>query len=255
MPAPVPLPTATPLPAVLRVGVATSAARLIDLTGDTYADETDRAVPAFVTGNEAALYADLDAGTLDAVLVHTIPAARHDWFNPIAVDGLVLLVHPTNPARDLTLNQVQDIFSGRTLTWGGVGGVGGADLPIQLFSREENAGTRNLFRDRIMAEQRVAITAIIAPDDAAMQEAVAAAPGGIGYSMMGQAMGNEAVRPLTINGIPPTPSTTADQTYPLTVPLYFVSPAEPQGELRAFLAWLQSDAGQAFLSENYGRIR
>ena len=47
----------------------------------------------------------------------------------------------------------------------------------------------------------------------------------------------------------------ADESYPLAAPLYFVAPAEPQGELRVFLSWLQSEAGQAVIAERYGRVR
>ncbi|GAB4159269.1 MAG: hypothetical protein Fur0021_29980 [Candidatus Promineifilaceae bacterium] len=205
-----------------------------------------------ITGNDEVLLADLDAKLLDAILVHAIPENRHDWFNPIAVDGLVFLIHPDNGISNLTLNQIQDIFSGRTLTWAG---VGGSDQPIQLLTREAGAGARALFQARIMAEQRVSITALVQPDDAAMRQAVVATPGSIGYSMMGQSSNQVGARLLAVAGISPTPATTANQTYPLSVPLYFVSLAEPQGELRAFLAWLQSEAGQTLLSEKYGRVR
>ena len=63
---------------------------------------------------------------------------------------------------------------------------------------------------------------------------------------------------LLWNGRLPTPTTTADQSYPLTAPLYFVSAdtAEPTGALRALLAWMQSDVGQeALTGGGYGRVR
>jgi phosphate transport system substrate-binding protein len=92
-------------------------------------------------------------------------------------------------------------------------------------------------------------------------DAVAADSAAVGFSMMGTAASRQTREPtvnvklLTIDGIAPTPVTTADQTYPLTSPLYFLSPTEPQGNLRVFLAWLQSDAGQGVIGDGYGRVR
>jgi ABC-type phosphate transport system substrate-binding protein len=65
------------------------------------------------------------------------------------------------------------------------------------------------------------------------------------------------VKMLPIDGRSATPGTTTEQTYPLTTPLYFLAAteSEPSGELRAFLAWLQSDAGQAVVGDVYGRVR
>jgi ABC-type phosphate transport system substrate-binding protein len=105
-----------------------------------------------------------------------------------------------------------------------------------------------------MAEQRISINALIQPDDGALLDAVAAEPQAIGYSMMASATATD-LNLLSIEGIAPTTSETASQTYPLTVPLYFVALAEPEGELRAFLAWLQSGNGQMVLGEKYGRVR
>lgn len=249
---PPPPPTPTSPPVNLHLGITDAATNLVELITPAYGVHTTQARLELVTGNDEALLADLDQKFLDAILVHAIPENRDDWFNPIAVDGLVFLIDPDNGISSLTPNQIQDIFSGRTLTWAG---VGGEDQPIQLLTREAGAGARTLFQARIMAEQRVSITALVQPDDAAMQQAVVATPGSIGYSMMGQSSSQVSARMLAVAGISPTPATTANQTYPLSAPLYFVSLVEPQGELRAFLAWLQSEAGQVLLSEKYGRVR
>ncbi|MEJ2751037.1 MAG: hypothetical protein P8183_24495, partial [Anaerolineae bacterium] len=125
---------------------------------------------------------------------------------------------------------------------------------INLISREQGAGTRAILQQRVLAEQRISINALIQPDDQSLLAAVAADPAAIGFSMMGTAVAAN-VHMLAIDAIPPTPATTAGQSYPLTAPLYFLSPTEPQGELRVFLAWLQSDEGQMVVEARYGRVR
>ncbi|MBK9613744.1 hypothetical protein [Candidatus Amarobacter glycogenicus] len=57
----------------------------------------------------------------------------------------------------------------------------------------------------------------------------------------------DGVKALSIDGVAP-PRPHRRQTYPLAAPLCFVAPAEPQGELRVFLSWLQSEAGQAVIA-------
>lgn len=252
-PQPAPLPVNTPLPppAVQKIGLSSSAAALAELVAEPFAGQSNLASPQFILANNATLFADLVAGQLDAILVHHIPAGSPGWFNPVALDGLVIVVHPDNPVENLSLGEVQALFNGRITNWST---LGGPDQPVNLVSREQGAGTRAILQQRVLAEQRISINALIQPDDSSLLAAVAADPLAIGYSMMGTAV-SANVKRLTIDGIAPTPATTADQTYPLTVPLYFLSPTEPQGELRAFLAWLQSENGQVVIGEGYGRVR
>lgn len=250
-PAPPPAITPSSPPAIPRIGLSSSAAALAELAAAPYAAQTNRAGPQFIPANNAALLTDLMAGQMDAVLVHHIPAGSPGWFNPVALDGLVIVVHPDNPVDNLSLGEVQALFNGRITNWSA---LGGPDQPVSLISREPGAGTRAILQQRVLAEQRISINARIQPDNAALLAAVAADPSAIGYSMMGTAVTADVIM-LSIDDIAPTPATTADQSYPLTAPLYFLSPIEPQGELRAFLAWLQSDAGQVVIGERYGRVR
>jgi hypothetical protein len=249
LPAPTAVPTLSP-PATLRIGLTGSARSVADLVAGAYPAAGEHAVVEFVPGNNAALLADLEAGLLDAVLVHHIPANSTDWFNPVALDALVVVVHPSNPVSGLSRGEVQAIFGGRTTHWVD---FGGPDRPIQLVSRERGSGARAIFHERVLADQRLAITAAIQPDNANLLATVAAEPAAIGYALMGDLTGQ--VKALALDGVTPGPASAADQSYPLTVPLYFVAPAEPVGELRAFLAWLQSEAGQSLLAGKYGRVR
>jgi hypothetical protein len=259
-PQPAPLPVSTPLPppAVQQIGLSSSAAALAELVAGPFATQAGQAHPQFILANNVTLFADLVAGQLEAILVHHIPAGSPGWFNPVALDGLVIVVHPDNPVENLSLGEVQALFNGRITNWSA---LGGPDQPVNLISREQGAGTRAILQQRALAEQRISINALIQPDDPSLLAAVAADPLAVGYSMMGTAASRQAQGPavevklLSIDGIAPTPATTADQSYPLTAPLYFLSPTEPQGELRAFLAWLQSADGQAVIGEGYGRVR
>lgn len=249
-PPPTPLPTPSPPPR-LRIGLSDSAAAFADLVSDPYSQRSEETILQFVIGNQQTLFRDLDAGELDAVLVHHLPPGGDNWFNPVALDGLLLITHPDNPLTGLTAAEAQAVFNGRISSWQP---LGGPDQPITVISREAGSAARQLLQTRLMAEQRLTINAQIAPSDAFMREAVAADPQSIGYTMLGN---STDLNQLEIDGQAAAPATTTDQSYPFTNPLYFVhnSPAEPQGALRAFLAWLQSAEGQEIIGRQYGRVR
>lgn len=242
-------PITEPAPDVLNVGLSSSAETLADTVTAAYANHTDRAIVNFIAGNNEALFQDLEAGELEAILVHHVPEGKEVWFNPVALDGLAVVVHPANPLQSLTLGQIQGLFSGQIDDWSG---IGGSNTPVTVIGRERNAGARIIFERRVMGAQRVDINTLIQSSNQALLDAVAAEPAAIGYAMMNSTTDDVAV--VAIDGMAPTPENTATQDYPLTVPLYFVSPAEPEGQLRALLAWLQSPSGQAVLGEKFGRV-
>lgn len=253
-PAPPPTLPANNAPTLLQIGVVSSASAIIPLVETAYAAENLQVELQFVVANSSALVDDLGNGLLDAVLLHHIPENNQRYFNPVALDGLVIIVHPDNPVQGLTSAEVQAIFNGRLTNWQS---VGGANQEIELLSREQGSGLRTLLRQQIMAEQRISPNALLQTGNGAMLTAVAENPASIGYSSMSSASQSTTVKLLEIDGRSATPTTTAGQTYPLTTPLYFLAgtEAEPTDELRAFLAWLQSDVGQGVIEGVYGRVR
>ena len=253
-PAPPPTLPADTTPTLLQIGVTSSASAIIPLVETAYAEEYPQVELQFVVANSTALVDDLDNGLLDAILLHHIPEGNQRYYNPVAVDGLVLIVHPDNPVQGLTSAEVQAIFNGSLTNWQLVGGL---DQEIVLLSREQGSGLRTLLRQQIMAEQRISPNALLQTGNEAMLTAVANNPAAMGYSSLSSASQTATVKMLVIDGRSATPTTTAEQTYSLTTPLSFLTAteSEPNGELRTFLAWLQSAAGQAAIEDVYGRVR
>lgn len=245
-------PATTPASELLNVGISDNAQALADSWASAYNAETEQAHVNFVSGNNSALFSDLQAQHLDAILVHHIPEGAQDdvWFNPVALDGLVIVVHAENPVTSLTQAEIQRLFSGETDNWSA---MGGPDLPVAPIGQERGDGARTVFTRRVMGARPVSINTVIQSDSASLLEAVASESGAIGYTMMSTI--DDRVQPMAVDGIAPTPENAASQEYPLTAPLYFVSNDEPQGELRAFLAWLQGVEGQSIVSEKVGSVR
>jgi len=239
----------TPYSESVTIGIASSAAPFADLIVTPFMAFSPATTINVVTANTNTLLADLAARQLDAVLVHALPPNHPFWFNPVALDGVALIIHPDNPIEQLSTAEVQALLSGRLTRWTA---VGGADQPVHLLSREQGSGARLLINQQIMAEQRLSINSQLLAGNNALLTAVAANPDALGYTMMGAVP--ESVKFIAIDDIFPTTVTTANQAYRLTTPLYFVTREEPTGAVRTLLAWLQSPSGQEQIGTKYGRV-
>jgi ABC-type phosphate transport system substrate-binding protein len=243
-----PPPTLTPFPPDLYLGLSDSAAPLADLVKSPFQEAMARRPPIFLPGSDEILLNDLEQGVIEAAIVFHLPTASQLWFDPVALDGVVIITHPDVAVQDLTSSELRDILSGAVDNWSQ---VGGSDSAIQVLNREPGSGARQILEDRILHDARFTNLAQIASTDEFMRQQVAATPGAIGYTMMVSA----GERSLLVDGHAATPDSVEDQSYPLTTPIYFVSLAEPTGPVRDFLAWLQSPDGQAELREKYGQVR
>jgi phosphate transport system substrate-binding protein len=176
--------------------------------------------------------------------------AKRLWWTAIAQDGITLVVHPQNAVGGLTLLQARDIFFGRILNWEEMGGISGE---IAVVSREDGSGTREVFEEMVMGEKRVTLTAIVMPSSEAVIEYVARHPTAIGYVSMGYL--SPQVKALAIEGVSPTPEDVQSGAYPLARPLYLLTGQEPTGEVRSFIEFALSPAGQTVVEQRYGRLR
>jgi phosphate transport system substrate-binding protein len=165
----------------------------------------------------------------------------------------------------LTLLQLRSIFAGWTLNWSE---IGGDERDLLIVSREDGSGTRASFEEQVMGDQPVTLTAIVMPSSPAVTEYVAGHRGAIGYVSMSAAAaigaghsGSAATGPtgplkvLRIEGAYPAPSTVETGIYHLTRPLYLASQIEPSAEVRAFIDFVLSSAGQDIVGQRFGRVR
>ncbi len=168
----------------------------------------------------------------------------------VALDGLSVYVSETNPLKELTLEQVRLIFTGKIKNWNQ---LGGPDAPITVYSRENSSGTYEFFKEHVLLGQDFAARAQTMPGTASVLEAVAKDKNGIGYG--GAAYGKGA-KHLAIKkdenspAIEPTEETVVKGTYPIWRHLFvYVNPALDKGATSAYLNWMRSDEGQALVKE------
>jgi phosphate transport system substrate-binding protein len=168
----------------------------------------------------------------------------------VALDGLSVYVNPENPLKELTIDQVGAIFTGKIKNWKD---VGGPDAPITVYSRENSSGTYEFFKEHILKGADFAASAQTMPGTAAIVQAVVKDKSAIGYG--GAAYGGSS-KLLSIKkddlspAIAPTEDNVETGTYPIWRHLYvYVNPALDKGEIAAYLNWIRSDDGQKYVKD------
>jgi phosphate transport system substrate-binding protein len=167
----------------------------------------------------------------------------------VARDGLAVYVNRENPVDKLTLQQVRDIFTGKITNWKQ---VGGPNARIILYSRENNSGTYEFFKEHVLQGQDFAPHTQHMPGTAALVNAVAKDRWGIGYGGAAYARDIKEVAIAEAPGKPyylPTAEHVVSGRYPISRFLYFYLREPPRGELKAFIDWVLSDDGQRVVSE------
>jgi phosphate transport system substrate-binding protein len=168
----------------------------------------------------------------------------------VALDGLSVYVNESNPLKELTVEQVALIFTGKIRNWKQ---VGGPDAPITLYSRENSSGTYEFFKEHVLKGADFAASAQTMPGTAAVLQSVAKDKNGIGYG--GAAYGAGA-KHLNIKkddaspAIEPNEETVVKGTYPIWRYLYiYVNPALDKGEVAKYLNWIRSEDGQKVVKD------
>lgn len=178
----------------------------------------------------------------------------------VAKDGIVVVVHPDNPIGDLTLRQLGEIFSGRSLRWSD---VGGPDEGIVVLSRESSSGTYVFFQEMVLKKQDYVRDAKLLPATSTIIQSVSTDKWAIGYVGLGYALAaSDKVKIVAVKADDTSPAVTpSDDTvksgqYPIARPLYLYLSGEPRGTAKAFIDFCLSPEGQAVVTDTgYVAIR
>lgn len=272
---------ATPSPVTITIAGSTAMAPVLKALTDEYTRQHPNVVFDLRGGGSALGEEAIRAGRYTIVastLFAPDPAAGRPAppgderlvRTPIGLNGLAIIVHPSNRVEALSLVQLLDIYSGRVLNWQSLGSDAGE---IVLVSREDGAGARVLFEDRVMGDERVSLTAVVMPSSQDVVEYVSHNPAAIAYTSRSHVVdwipGEEPVGPaetvmtgeaapvkvLELEGRWPTRATIAEQQYVLTQPLYLITSGRPTGRVRQFIDFVLSPAGQAIVARYHAPIR
>lgn len=159
-------------------------------------------------------------------------------FSLIAKDALSIYLNGNNPVKNLTIEELKSIFTGRIRNWGKVGGY---DQNITVYVRPPNSGTNLYFKEHILDNQDYLEKAITVPTTQQIVEAVLENVNGIGYGGIGY--GKNIVH-CHINNIAPSEENVRNDRYPISRYLYLYTIRKPFGQARNFIDWILSVEGQ-----------
>jgi phosphate transport system substrate-binding protein len=169
----------------------------------------------------------------------------------VANDGIVLAVNPANPIRQLTVQQLSAIFTGQIKNWKE---LGGKDARIVALSRERNSGTHVFFLEHVVKlgdkknKNEFAPNVLMMPSSQAIIEEVISNTAAIGYVGLGYLTNKERALAIARNSgsayvLPTIKAVTAKQ-YPISRSLLFYTNGAPSGEVKSFVDYVLSPAGQ-----------
>tara|TARA_A100001037_G_scaffold84814_1_gene76936 strand:- start:11616 stop:12503 length:888 start_codon:yes stop_codon:yes gene_type:complete len=172
-------------------------------------------------------------------------------------DALAVYVHKDNPIDEISLAQLKAIYAdgGNITNWSDIGITmpeGTAD-EITRVSRQNNSGTYAYFRESVLDEEDFKLGSIDQSGSKDVVALVSTTLNSIGYSGMGYATPD--VKMLKIkssddgDAVEPKAENVINNTYPIARPLHIYTLGEPAGNVKEYLDWIMSDAGQAVVSE------
>jgi phosphate transport system substrate-binding protein len=167
----------------------------------------------------------------------------------VALDGIAVFLHETNPVKELSFAQIKGIYTGAITKWKE---VGGPDSRIILYGRENNSGTYTFFKEHVLNEEDYSEYTQTLPGTAAVVNAVSKDKNGIGYGGIAWATGVKyaAVKKSdTDKVVLPSVETVSNGTYPIARDLYWFFNGKPEGELKKLVNWALSEEGQKLAAE------
>jgi phosphate transport system substrate-binding protein len=169
----------------------------------------------------------------------------------VALDGIVVVVNPKNPVKNMTMDQVKDIFMGNIRNWNE---LGGPNKPIVILSREVNSGTHIFFKEHVLrcgkakGPEEFSPAALLMPSSQAIADEVSNNENAIGYYGMGyMSAGQKTIaiaKDAASSFVEPTPNNVKSNTYPISRPLYMCTNGAPKGTIKEFIDFVYSKEGQ-----------
>lgn len=167
----------------------------------------------------------------------------------VAVVGITPIVTPGTGVTNVTLEELQGIFTGEITNWKE---LGGKDLPITVLNRSSGSGTRATFEKWVLEEGMKSIVSQEQESSGTVRQIVANTPGTISYVAFSYV--NDDVEALSINGIEPTNENVNSNDWIIWSYEHMYTNGEPTGLTKDFMDYMLSDEIQDNLIGALGYI-
>jgi phosphate transport system substrate-binding protein len=191
----------------------------------------------------------------------------------VGYDSLAVFIHQHNPAQSFSFNTLARIFGrgGDATKWSdlGLSVPGCGSDKIVVVSRQNNSGTYAYFKKAVLksaAKAGVIVKGSFRQGTLDMHgskdvvDLVEKTPCAIVYSGLAYATYHLKLILIAQNEgdscFYPSVATASDRSYPIARPLFMYTTGAPQGIIKQYMDWIQSDAGQCILkNKGYAAVR
>ena len=163
----------------------------------------------------------------------------------VAMDGVCVIVHPSNRVSAITSEQARKIYTGEYKNWKD---LGGADKPIVVISRDTSSGTYETFDKLIMNKQKMDSGVEYVNTNPQAQTRVQNTEGAIAYVGLAFLKG---VKTLKVDGVSPSRKTIVSGKYPISRPLFMFTNGYPKlgSPAHAFVTYHLTERGQDIIED------
>ena len=199
-------------------------------------------IKALIDGSTDIANSSREIKSAEAALAKSKGAAPKEI--AVAIDAIVPIVNPKNRVKDLTIDQLSQIYQGKIKNWKE---VGGDDLQIVVISRDSSSGTFEAWGEMVLNKAKVTPKAQMQASNGAVVQAISKNKYAIGYIGFGYI--NKTVKPLTVNGVAASAKTALLKEFPVSRFLYMYTNGEPKGETAKFIKFILSSEGQKLVAK------
>jgi len=197
------------------------------------------------TGGSSRGVADSRRGTVQIGMVSRAlnPGEEDLTAHRIAMDGVAVIVHASNPIASLSDAQIVAIYTGAATDWSAVGGV---RAPITVVNKAEGRSTLELFGTHFRLDRTAIKASVVIGENLHGVRTVAGDPFAIGYVSVGTAEYEKTkgvpIKLLPVGGVEPSNAAVRQGRFPLSRPLNLVTHGTPSPLARVFLHMATSAA-------------
>lgn len=160
----------------------------------------------------------------------------------VAKDAISVYVDKANPVSEVSLGDLQKIFSGQITGWQDVGGASGT---IQVAIPQTKTACNKNFRKAVMGDLGFAKSSVITEVASGTLAKVQGNPMAISFISYGAVVTRPDLKALKVGGKVP-----GDAEYPIIQELYFVTKGQPSGDIKSYIDYFLTGAGKGIIQKN-----
>ena len=159
-------------------------------------------------------------------------------------EGIAIVVNKNNPIDELSIYQIQKIFSGEITNWNEISNFSGK---INVIIREEGSGTLDAFKNIIMQNNQIKEDAIVQNSPGAIKHSIKQDSNGISFVSFTHL--DNTLKDVSIDGVKISKETISDNSYKFQRPFLLLTSKTPDNQTKDFINWTLSNNSSEILDE------